>query len=154
MSELHLPNRIRQLAASQPSAPAVTAEGTTLTYAEFDSYTNKVATALTTLATSPGRRCTAPHGSARRGGIRRLREGRARLHPHQLAAQPDEIAWIAADAQLGVLIVEADFADAARAVADALPDVRVIVVGEAASMVPQLGRDGRIRWRYRSGPGR
>ena len=39
MSELHLPNRIRQLAVSQPSAPAVTAEGTTLTYAEFDSYT-------------------------------------------------------------------------------------------------------------------
>ncbi|MFD6894705.1 long-chain-fatty-acid--CoA ligase [Rhodococcus sp. NPDC060086] len=133
MSELHLPNRIRQLAVSQPSAPAVTAEGTTLTYAEFDSYTNKVATALTTLATSPGRvgallRMGLPGaaafvGCAKAGFV---------FTPINWRLNPDEIAWIAADAQLGVLIVEADFTEAARAVAAALPDVRIIVVGEAA----------------------
>jgi acyl-CoA synthetase (AMP-forming)/AMP-acid ligase II len=133
VSELHLPNRIRQLAASQPSAPAVTAEGTTLTYSEFDSYTNKVATALTTLATSPGRvgallRMGLPGAAAFVG----CAKAGLVFTPINWRLNPDEIAWIAADAQLGVLIVEADFADAARAVADVLPDVRVIVVGEAA----------------------
>ncbi|WP_072815636.1 long-chain-fatty-acid--CoA ligase [Rhodococcus zopfii] len=135
MSELHLPNRIRQLVLSQPSAPAVTAGDTTLTYAEFDSYTNRVATALTSLASPPGRvgallRMGLPGvaafvGCAKAGLV---------FTPINWRLNPDEIAWIAADAEIGVLVVEADFVAAAQAVADALPGVRIVVVGDEAPL--------------------
>lgn len=133
MSELHLPNRIRQLAISQPSAPAVTAEGATLTYAEFDTYTNKVATALAALASPSGRigallRMGLPGAAALVG----CTKAGLVFTPINWRLTPGEIAWIATDAQIGVLIVEADFADAAHAVAAALPDVRIIVVGDSA----------------------
>ncbi len=49
MSELHLPNRIRQLAVEHPDRAAVSSGGTTLTYSEFDALTNRVASALATV---------------------------------------------------------------------------------------------------------
>lgn len=148
MSELHLPNRIRQLALTQPSARAVTAEGATLTYSEFDSYTNRVATALTAMVTAPGR-----VGALLRMGLpgaatfAACAKAGLVFTPINWRLNPDEIAWIAADAEIGVLVVDPDFAAAARVVADALPNVHIVVVGDQALL------DGARTWDQLVGSG-
>lgn len=133
MSELHLPNRIRRFAVERRDRPAVTEGETTLTYGEFDSYTNRVASALTSLASAPGRvgallRMGLPGvatfvGCAKAGFV---------FTPLNWRLTPGEVAAIAVDAELEVLIVESDFASSAAAVAAALPHVHIVVVGDDA----------------------
>lgn len=135
-SGLHLPNRIRHFAAERPNRPALTAGGTTLTYREFDEYTNKVGSALAAIGSASGRvgallRMSLP-GAAMFVGC--TKAGLV-FTPLNWRLTPDEAAAIAEDAQLGILVVDADFADAARAVARVLPDVHIVVVGDP-SVVP------------------
>ncbi|MEE2030547.1 AMP-binding protein [Rhodococcus chondri] len=136
MSELHLPNRVRRLAVEHPDRPAVTADDTTLTYRDFDTYTNRVASALVPLATDPKRvgallRMGLPGaatfvGCAKAGLV---------FTPINWRLTSDEVAVIALDAELSVLVVEAEFAEAALAAAQVLPGLHVVVVGDA-SVVP------------------
>jgi len=131
VSGLHLPHRIRTLAVTQPDSPAVTCGDTTLTYAQFDDLTNRTASALAALTTDPNRvgallrmgipAAAAFVGCAKAGLV---------FTPINWRLDPDDIAAIAADAQIGVLIVEPDFAPAARAVAAALPHVHIVIVGD------------------------
>ncbi|MFD6880722.1 AMP-binding protein [Rhodococcus sp. NPDC060084] len=130
MSELHLPNRIRRLAVERRDRPAVTEGETTLTYGEFDSYSNRVASALTELTSAPGRvgallRMGMPGvaafvGCAKAGLV---------FTPLNWRLTPDEVAAIAVDARLEVLIVDSEFAASAEAIVAAAPHVRVVVVG-------------------------
>lgn len=135
MSELHLPNRIRRFAVERRDRPAVTAGDTTLTYGEFDSCTNRVASALTTLASAPGR-----IGALLRMGL----PGAATLvgcakaglvfTPLNWRLTPGEVAAIAVDAGLEVLIVEPEFSASAAAIAAALPHVHIVVAGDGAAV--------------------
>ncbi|WP_432677270.1 long-chain-fatty-acid--CoA ligase [Rhodococcus pyridinivorans] len=135
MSELHLPNRIRQLAVEHPDRAAVSSGGTTLTYSEFDALTNRVASALATV----------PATSERIGALLRMGlpgassfVGCAKaglvFTPLNWRLNPGEIADIADDAQLDVLIVEDEFAASARAAATVLPAVQIVVVGDASTV--------------------
>ncbi|MBC2642398.1 MULTISPECIES: long-chain-fatty-acid--CoA ligase [unclassified Rhodococcus (in: high G+C Gram-positive bacteria)] len=129
MSGLHLPQRVRDHAVERPGAPAVTCGDTTLTYAELDWRTNRIAVALSALAS----------GGTRVGALLRMRtEGvetfvaaaKAGLVfvPLNWRLPAAEAAAIAVDAELRVLIVEAEFAAAADAVREALPGLTVVLV--------------------------
>jgi acyl-CoA synthetase (AMP-forming)/AMP-acid ligase II len=107
----------------------LTCGDTTLTYAELDWRTNRIAVALSGLAS----------GGARVGALLRMRtEGvetfvaaaKAGLVfvPLNWRLPAAEAAAIAVDAELRVLIVEAEFAAAADAVREALPGVTVVLV--------------------------
>ncbi|MEU5841407.1 AMP-binding protein [Rhodococcus sp. NPDC047139] len=135
MSELHLPNRIRQLATEHPDRAAVSSGGTTLTYSEFDTLTNRVASALTTVP-SRSRRIGALLRMDLPGAASFVGCAKAGLvfTPLNWRLRPDEIADIADDARLDVLIAEDEFAASARAAAEALPDVQIVVVGDASSV--------------------
>ena len=135
MSELHLPNRIRQLAVEHPDRAAVSSGSTTLTYSEFDALTNRVASALATV----------PVTSKRIGALLRMGlPGAASFvgcakaglvfTPLNWRLNPGEIADIADDAQLDVLIVEEEFAASARAAAEMLPRAQIVVVGDASAV--------------------
>ncbi|MGW5144557.1 long-chain-fatty-acid--CoA ligase [Rhodococcus koreensis] len=129
MSGLHLPQRVRHHAEERPGAPAVTCGDTTLTYAELDWRTNRIATALSAWTSRGGRV----------GALLRMRiEG---VETFVAAAKSGlvfvplnwrlpaaEAAAVAVDAGLEVLIVESEFAATADAVRDALPRVVVVVV--------------------------
>lgn len=142
LSELHLPNRIRRLAAEHPTRPAVSSGSTTLTYAELDDYTNRVASALATIPTSSKRigallRMGLP-GAATFIGCAKAGLVFTPLNWRLTAA---EIADIADDARLDALIVESEFAQAARAAAAKLPGVRIVVVGDESAVDGALGWD-------------
>ncbi|UYP18865.1 long-chain-fatty-acid--CoA ligase [Rhodococcus sp. Z13] len=135
MSELHLPNRIRRMAAEHPDRAAVSSGDTTLTYSQFDDLTNRVASALTTV----------PVESKRIGALLRMGlPGAASFvgcakaglvfTPLNWRLNPAEVADIADDAQLDALIVEAEFADSARAVAKVRPGIPIVVVGDPAAV--------------------
>lgn len=135
MSEPHLPNRVRRLAAEHPDRPAVTAGDTTLTYRDFHAYTSRVASALAPLASEP-RRVGALLRMGLPGAATFVGCAKAGLvfTPINWRLTPEEVAVIAVDAELSVLVVDAEFADAARAVARALPHINVVVVGDASSL--------------------
>ena len=131
MSELHLPNRVRTLAREHPDRNAVTADGTTLSYREFDSYTNRVASSLLPLAAEPNRvgallRMGLPGAAA---FVACAKAGLV-FTPINWRLTHSEVTSIAVDADLSVLVVDSDFLDAALAVRDALPHLHLIVVGE------------------------
>ncbi|AUM18887.1 long-chain fatty acid--CoA ligase [Rhodococcus ruber Chol-4] len=129
MSGLHLPQRVRQHAAERPDALALTCGDTTVTFAELDGRTNRVATALNGLARRGGRI----------GALLRMRLeaaetfvacGKAGLVfvPLNWRLTPAEAARIAEDAELDVLVVESGFAAAAEAIRAALPGLPVVLV--------------------------
>ena len=132
MSGLHLPQRVRDHAAERPGAPAVTWGDTTLTYAELDWRTNRIATALSALTTDGGRvgALLRMRTEGAETFVAAAKSGRVfvplnwRLHAAEAAA-------IAVDAEIEVLIVESEFRAAADAVREALPDVVVVLVDAA-----------------------
>lgn len=134
MSGLHLPQRVRHHAAERPDAPAVTWGNTTLTYAEFDRRTTRIAAALSSLASGTG---------ARVGALLRMRLEGAECFvaaaksglvfvPLNWRLPAAEAAAIAVDAALEVLIVEAEFAKTAEAVREALPGLVVVLVDDVS----------------------
>lgn len=135
MSELHLPNRIRQSAIEHPDRPAVSSDGTTLTYSELDDYTNRVASALTTVPVS-SKRIGALLRMGLPGAATFIGCAKAGLvfTPLNWRLNPGEIGDIAEDAQLDALIVDAEFAASARAAAAKLPGLQVVVVGDTAAV--------------------
>ncbi|MFZ2177313.1 MAG: AMP-binding protein [Rhodococcus sp. (in: high G+C Gram-positive bacteria)] len=142
MSVLHLPNRVRTLAVERASDPAITSGDTTLTYKDLDIRTNRVASALGAM-TEPQSRV----GALLRMGLpgAELFIGCAKagvvFTPINWRLTPNEIAAIAVDAQLTVLVVDPDFSEAAGAVAAALPGVRVITVGGTWEGFVESGTD-------------
>jgi acyl-CoA synthetase (AMP-forming)/AMP-acid ligase II len=131
---LHLPQRVRHHAAERPDAPAVTWGNTTLTFAEFDRRTTRIAAALSSLASGIG---------ARVGALLRMRLEGAECFvaaaksglvfvPLNWRLPAAEAAAIAVDAALEMLIVEAEFAETAEVVRQALPGLVVVLVDDVS----------------------
>ncbi|NMM89097.1 long-chain fatty acid--CoA ligase [Rhodococcus sp. SRB_17] len=130
MNELHLPSRIRHWARTRPADLAVTCGDRTLSFLELDAETNLVASALADMAVQGAR-----IGVVLRMGIEGAEtfvacaKAGMVFTPLNWRLNPHELVKVAQDAELGVLIVGEEFAPAAEAVAAAMPQVPVIVVG-------------------------
>ncbi|MCQ4122181.1 long-chain-fatty-acid--CoA ligase [Rhodococcus tibetensis] len=137
MSGLHLPQRVRHHAAERPDSPAVTWGNTTLTNAEFDQRTTRIATALSALASGRGARVGALLRMRLEGAECFVAAAKAELVfvPLNWRLPAAEAATIAVDAALEVLIVEAEFAETAEAVREALPGLVVVLVDRASEEI-------------------
>jgi acyl-CoA synthetase (AMP-forming)/AMP-acid ligase II len=131
VSELHLPNRIRHSALARPSDPAITCGDRTLTCADLDAETNALASALVGVS----------NGGARVGALLRMglegaetfiacAKAGAVFIPLNWRLSPRELVDVAEDAELDVLIVDAEFAVGAAAISAVLPEVTVVTVGD------------------------
>ena len=127
---LHLPDAIRLHARERGTSAALTCEGATVTYAGLDSRSNRIARALL---------AAAPAGS-RIGFLARTRNeageilvGAAKAGlvtvPLNWRLAVPELAAVAQDAGLRVLLVEPEFRDAAEAVRRAVPGLRLVAIG-------------------------
>ncbi|TQC50005.1 long-chain-fatty-acid--CoA ligase [Rhodococcus sp. WS4] len=132
MSGLHLPQRVRDHAAERPGAPAVTWGDTTLTYAQLDWRTNRIATALSALTTDGGRvgALLRMRTEGAETFVAAAKSGRVFV-PLNWRLPVAEAAAIAVDAEIEVLIVESEFRAAADAVREALPHVVVVLLDAA-----------------------
>lgn len=139
MSGLHLPDRVRSHAVENPTGTAVICGDTTLTHAEFDAGTTRVASALAATV-APGGRVGALLRMGLEGAETFVGSAKAGLVfvPLNWRLNPDEAAAIAVDAELDVLVIVPEFAAAAAAIRAALPAVQVVVVGseEDAAALP------------------
>ncbi|MFC8719576.1 long-chain-fatty-acid--CoA ligase [Kitasatospora sp. NPDC057198] len=128
----HLPEVVRRHAQQRGSAPAISCEGRTTSYAALDSRTNRLARAL--LATAPP--------GARIGTLTRTRPeagevliacGKAGLIavPLNWRLAGPELLTVARDAGLSALVAEPAFLEAALALREALPGLEVLVTGDA-----------------------
>lgn len=137
MNGLHLPERVRARAAERPTAPAITSGDRTLTNAEFDASTSRVASALAAVV-APGGRVGALLRMGLEGAEAFVACTKAGVVfvPLNWRLPPDEIAAIAVDAELEVLITDAEFAAAAAATRSALPALTVVLVGDGAAGLP------------------
>ncbi|QNG20406.1 long-chain-fatty-acid--CoA ligase [Rhodococcus triatomae] len=147
MNGLHLPDRIRRYAVDRADRPALSFRDSSWTFAELDRETNRVATALTSLA-APGSRVGAllrmqPEGAA--GFIGAAKAGMV-FTPLNWRLPATEIADIAVDAELSVLIAHTDFRESADAVRAALPAVQVVWVDDAHSSDSSGGGTGDAGW--------
>ncbi|MFF0815629.1 long-chain-fatty-acid--CoA ligase [Rhodococcus sp. NPDC003318] len=145
MSGLHLPDRVRLHAVENPTGTAVIAGESVLTHAEFDASTTRVASALAA-TTAPGGRVGVLARMGLAGAETFIGCAKAGLVfvPLNWRLNPDEAAAIAVDAGLDVLIVDPEFAAAAAAIALALPDVRVVVIGSDPTVLPTATTWGQL----------
>ncbi|EME23575.1 AMP-binding protein [Rhodococcus triatomae] len=137
MTGLHLPELVRARAVDAPTAPALSDGDRTLTNADFDASTSLLASALASVAAPQGR-----VGALLRMGVEGAETFVAATKaglvfvPLNWRLNPDEAAAIAVDADLDVLVTGTEFAAAAVAIAEALPTLRVVVVGPDPTAVP------------------
>ncbi len=127
MSEVKLADVLRDHARARPDAPALIYEGSTLTFAELDERTNRLAQALRAEGVQTGSRIAhldqnAPEcvellfGAAKIGAV---------LVPLNWRLAQPELEAILEDADAALMVCGPDYAEAARSLAD-----RVIVAGE------------------------
>jgi acyl-CoA synthetase (AMP-forming)/AMP-acid ligase II len=128
---LHLPDAVRRHARERGTSPALTCDGRTTDYSELDSRTNRLARAL--LSAAPvGSRIGLLARTRREPGeilVAAAKAGLVAVPLNWRLAVP-ELAAVAADAGLRVLITEAEFLPGALAVRRAMPGLLVVVVGE------------------------
>ena len=136
MSELHLPNRIRQSASTRPFDPAITCGDRTLTCADLDAETNALASALVGVATDGAR-----VGALLRMGLEGAEvfiacaKAGAVFIPLNWRLSPRELVDIAEDAELDVLIVDDEFAVGGSR------DCRSVIGGDGCCRGTSRGRD-------------
>ncbi|NGO74194.1 AMP-binding protein [Streptomyces sp. YC504] len=130
---LHLPDAIRLHAAERGTSTALSCAGATVSYADLDSRSNRIARAL--LADTPA--------GSRIGFLARTRNeageilvGAAKAGlvtvPLNWRLAVAELTAVAQDAGLTVLLTEPEFRAAADAVCAAIPGLRLIVIGPSA----------------------
>ncbi len=113
---------VRRQACARPDAPVTIFEGCSVTYAELDRATDRVANALLASGLSPGQRIAylgknsdlaleLTLGAAKAGVV---------MTPVGWRLAPPEIAWILDDCEAQILFAEEEFAAAIRAIAPSL----------------------------------
>ena len=129
---LHLPDAIRLHARERGTSAALTCAGSTVSYAELDTRSNRIARALLADADADA--------GSRIGFLARTRNeageilvGAAKAGlvnvPLNWRLATAELTDVARDAELRVLLVEPEFRAAADAVRAALPGLRLVVIG-------------------------
>ncbi|EOM76968.1 long-chain fatty acid--CoA ligase [Rhodococcus rhodnii] len=131
MSGLHLPERVRTLAATQPHALSIVDGERSLDAASFDALTTRLADALTRVA-APGDHIGAALETGLPGAALFVASAKAgmiftplnwRLPAHELAA-------VAVDAEVTVFVADPAHTAVADAVRTALPDATVLLAGD------------------------
>ncbi|MFJ6805784.1 long-chain-fatty-acid--CoA ligase [Streptomyces anulatus] len=127
---LHLPDAVRLHARERGTSPALTCQGSTLTYAELDTRSNRIARALLAGSAAGTRvgllaRTRSEAGEILTGAAK---AGLVTVPLNWRLAVP-ELTAVAQDAELRVLLVEPEFRKAADAVHAAMPGLRLVVIG-------------------------
>ncbi|MFF1360123.1 long-chain-fatty-acid--CoA ligase [Streptomyces sp. NPDC058297] len=127
---LHLPDAIRLHARERGSSTALTCAGGTVSYAELDSRSNRIARALLADAEA-GSRIGFLARTRNEAGEILVGAAKAGLVavPLNWRLTEAELTAVARDAELRVLLVEPEFRAAADAVSAAFPGLRVVVIG-------------------------
>ncbi|GHG42663.1 AMP-binding protein [Streptomyces zaomyceticus] len=127
---LHLPDAIRLHAAERGTSAALTCEGSSVGYAELDSRSNRIARALLA-ETSVGSRIGFLARTRVEAGeiiVGAAKAGMVSV-PLNWRLATAELTAVARDAELTFLLAEPEFRDVADAVCDALPGLRLVVIG-------------------------
>ncbi|GAB2662813.1 fatty acid--CoA ligase [Gordonia jinhuaensis] len=142
MSGLYLAQRVRELARTQPDSLALVDGDQRYTAAEFDALTTSLASGLSRVA-APGDHVGAAVEVGIAGGALFVACAKAGMvfTPVNWRLPATEIAAIAVDAEMTVFVADPQFADAAAAVADALPQVTVLDTGDELDVFIASGSD-------------
>ncbi|MFH8734072.1 AMP-binding protein [Streptomyces sp. NPDC017964] len=127
---LHLPDAIRLHARERGTSAALTCAGSTVSYAELDTRSNRIARALLADADAGSRIGFLARTRNEAGEILvgAAKAGLVNVPLNWRLATP-ELTDVARDAELRVLLVEPEFRAAADAVRAALPCLRLVVIG-------------------------
>jgi acyl-CoA synthetase (AMP-forming)/AMP-acid ligase II len=127
----HLPELVRRHARERGRSPALTCHGRTVTYAELDSRTNRLARALLSAADAGARigSLTRPVSEAGEVLVACTKAGLVAVPMNWRLAGPELLA-VVQDAEPSVLITEPEFLPAALALRAAMPSLTVWVTGD------------------------
>ncbi|RFC70092.1 long-chain-fatty-acid--CoA ligase [Streptomyces sp. AcE210] len=130
---LHLPDAVRLHARERGTSAALTCAGSTVSYAELDTRSSRIARALLADADA-GSRIGFLARTRNEAGEILVGAAKAGLVnvPLNWRLAPSELTAVARDAELRVLLFEPEFRDAADAVRAAVPGLRLVVVGASA----------------------
>ena len=128
---LHLPDAVRLHARERAAAPALTCGGHTISYAALDSRSNRLARALLTVAPVRSRVGLLSRTRSQAGEIlvAGSKAGLVTVPLNWRLAVPELVA-VAGDAELRCLVTDPEFLPAALAAREAVPGLRLVVVGE------------------------
>jgi long-chain acyl-CoA synthetase len=131
---------LRHWAATRPGHPALRWEGGSLTYAELDAASNRLAVSLRELGVRPGDRVAYldKNGPEQIELLFAAAKLGAVPTPVNYRLAPPEIAFIVADAEARFFAVGSEFLPAVRQVAGDLGDPAVAVIGPADGGWPAL----------------
>ena len=128
---------VRRHGAARPDRVAIRFEGQTMTYADLDRRTNRIANALIAAGIRPQARVAVLTKNT--AAFFELWFGAAKanavLVPVNFRLAPPEIAFVANDAQAELLFVGADFYAAVEKVEHELKEVRAIVAPSTGSEI-------------------
>ena len=133
LDALRVADVVREMAATRPAHPAIRHRGRTLTYAQLDARSNRLAQALLSTGAGPGSRIAHLDRSAPE--VVELLAAAAKIGavavPLNWRLAAPELAAIITDAGTPVILAGPEFHDVASEVAACVPqDLRVVAVGD------------------------
>jgi len=130
-----LQHLLTEAAARRPGRPAVTSQGRSLTYAELDKLSNQAARALAAQGVAPGDRVAilAPKSAAAVAAVFGVLKAGACYVPLDPKAPAGRLAAIVADSGAAVIVADEARTSRAAALADAVPQLRGVVVASVHS---------------------